>query len=193
MSLSLRRRGARFLVAASFGVGGNQDKRLPDPFEERLLSRLIDEGSTLILDSGFGDEEAARAKHLAERLRSRGCAVFELDARNSGDFVEKNGAPCHLITWQGEIGPFAALIGASDQYIGYDSSGQHLAAALGVPAIDIFAGNTTPIFRERWTPSGRAPVEVIAQSDPDAALEEAISRHKTILASSPAKSQSLLK
>jgi ADP-heptose:LPS heptosyltransferase len=188
VSSSLRRRGSRCLVAASFGVGGNQEKRLPDPFEERLLSRLIDEGCTLILDSGFGDEEAARAKHLAERLRSRGCAVFELDARNSGEFVEKNRAPCHMITWRGEIGPFAALIAASDEYLGYDSSGQHIAAALGVPAIDIFAGNTTPIFRERWTPSGRAPVEVIAPSDPDAALEEVIARHKAIETDSRAKS-----
>ncbi|MEE8177021.1 MAG: hypothetical protein V3T65_03420, partial [Acidobacteriota bacterium] len=57
----LRQSGAGFLVAASFGVGGNQRKRLPDPFEEQLLSRLLDDGCTVLLDKGFGEEERSRA------------------------------------------------------------------------------------------------------------------------------------
>jgi hypothetical protein len=182
VSSSLRQRGARFLVTASFGVGGNQGKRLPDPFEEQLLLRLMEDGVTVLLDSGFGADEVKRAKLLAERVISQGRSVVEVGAGNAKEYSSGKMVRCDMVTWHGEIGPFAALIGASDEYIGYDSSGQHIAAALGVPAIDIFAGNTTPIFRERWTPSGRAAVEVIVQSDPDAALEEVIARHKAIQA-----------
>jgi ADP-heptose:LPS heptosyltransferase len=32
--------------------------------------------------------------------------------------------------WDGSIGAFAGLIADSDQYIGYDSAGQHIAAAM---------------------------------------------------------------
>ena len=56
---------------------------------------------------------------------------------------------------------FAALIGASDAYIGYDSAGQHIAAALGVPTIDIFAGFSSPRMPERWSPHGPGPVHLL--------------------------------
>ena len=66
-----------------------------------------------------------------------------------------------LLTWQGGIGRFAALIAESTVYIGYDSAGQHIAAALGVPTIDIFTGFTSPRMPERWSPYGPAPVHVL--------------------------------
>jgi ADP-heptose:LPS heptosyltransferase len=70
-------------------------------------------------------------------------------------------AGIQLLTWQGSIGRFAALIAASDIYVGYDSAGQHIAAALGIPTIDIFTGFTSPRMPERWAPYGRGSVEML--------------------------------
>jgi ADP-heptose:LPS heptosyltransferase len=67
-----------------------------------------------------------------------------------------------ILVWNGRIGMLAALIGESDLYIGYDSAGQHIAAALGVNCIDVFAGFGSRRFVERWTPAGRATSRIVA-------------------------------
>lgn len=187
----LRPGGSGFLVAASFGVGGNPDKRLPDPFEEDLLLRLLEDGSTVLLDRGFGDEEAMRAERLAAGVRSSGRTVIEADATNAEALMRAPELRCDLFTWNGEIGRFAALIAGSDEYIGYDSAGQHIAAALGIPTIDIFAHPVSPVFQERWSPSGRGIVHVVTQKPPagnartsDEMLSEVLLRHQTIKSSS---------
>ncbi|MCZ6491474.1 MAG: hypothetical protein O7A06_13215 [Acidobacteria bacterium] len=158
----LRQGGAGFLVAASFGVGGNQSKRLPDPFEEQLLSRLLDDGCTVLLDKGVGEEERDRADRLVERVRAGGHAVIELNQRNARAELAARELRCRMLTWQGEIGLFSALVAGCDEYIGYDSAGQHIAAALGVPALDIFTGSASAVFRERWRPTGQGIVRVVA-------------------------------
>ena len=38
--------------------------------------------------------------------------------------------------------------------MGYDSAGQHVAAACGVPLISIFAGFPVPRMFDRWRPKG---------------------------------------
>ncbi|MBI4464005.1 MAG: hypothetical protein HY647_04810, partial [Acidobacteria bacterium] len=70
------------------------------------------------------------------------------------------------------IGAWSALVGVSDEYVGYDSAGQHIAAALGVPTLDIFTEAASPIFRERWRPTGRGIVQVAAPAFPNRAPEE---------------------
>jgi ADP-heptose:LPS heptosyltransferase len=45
-------------------------------------------------------------------------------------------------------------------YVGYDSAGQHVAAACGIPLITIFAGYPNERFFERWTPSGAGRIDV---------------------------------
>ncbi|MBI2817087.1 MAG: glycosyltransferase family 9 protein [Acidobacteria bacterium] len=175
--------GSQFIVAASFGVGGNQEKRLPDPFEQGLLSHLFQSGSTVLLDSGAGAEEIARAQMLARNVEERGRRVIYADARNAVELMSSDTLGCDVLIWQGEIGAFAGLIGASEEYIGYDSSGQHIAAALGTPTIDIFTRPPSPVFQERWTPTGRAPVYVITQTpfdEPPLEPAEVLSRITTL-------------
>jgi ADP-heptose:LPS heptosyltransferase len=65
------------------------------------------------------------------------------------------------IAWEGDAAGFAGLIASTDLYIGYDSAFQHIAAALGVPVIDIFAHTENNRFIERWTPHSRAPVRAL--------------------------------
>jgi len=42
--------------------------------------------------------------------------------------------------WDGSFAGFASIIAASRLYVGYDSAGQHIAAAAGVPLVSVFAG-----------------------------------------------------
>ena len=143
-------------VAVNFGVGENPGKRIEGAFEQRLLSGLLDLGWRIFLDKGEGAEEIARAQRLLAGLREAGWQVSELD--------EHTGLPAagaRVVAWQGSLAGFGALIGVSELYIGYDSACQHIAAALGVKTIDIFAGFRSPRMVERWRPSGTAPVRMI--------------------------------
>ena len=133
-------------IAISLGVGENQAKRIADPFEADLLALLAAKGSALHVDLGAGGEEAARVE--------RAIAA-------SGTHVE---------TWRGSFAGFAAIIAASRLYVGYDSAGQHVAAACGTPLISIFAGFPCERMLARWRPAGqvirvddRRPEAVLAQ------------------------------
>jgi ADP-heptose:LPS heptosyltransferase len=91
-----------------------------------------------------------------------------------------------VLAWQGQVGTYCALIENSDEYIGYDSGGQHIAAALGTPTIDIFAHSPYPRFMQRWRPYGPGSVCVIdaTQSgraqlhDLDSTIEQILDCHR---------------
>ena len=92
-------------MTVSLGVGENDEKLLPEPFERELVKLL--QGRSLLIDRGAGGGETERVERAIQGL--------------SAD------------TWQGDYATFAAHIAASKLYIGYDSAGQHVAAACGVP------------------------------------------------------------
>ena len=164
---ALRRGGAKCLVSANFGVGGNERKKLPDPFEERLVSSLIESGATVVLGKGVGEEELGRANRLLAGLRARGKAVLEVNEGNISSLLKAEELQADFVAWEGNVGVFCALIGASDEYIGYDSGGQHIAAAQGVPVVDIFVDRTYPLISERWRPYGPAAVKVVKAGPED--------------------------
>jgi ADP-heptose:LPS heptosyltransferase len=127
-------------IAVSLGVGENPAKRLPDPFESELLA-LLSTRAPLVIDKGAGGEEAARV----ERAAALSGATF----------------------WEGSFAGFAQVIAGSSLYVGYDSAGQHVAAACGVPLISVFAGFPSLRMFHRWRPSGpRATVIRVDQPDP---------------------------
>jgi ADP-heptose:LPS heptosyltransferase len=117
-------------ITISLGVGENPAKRVADPFEQQLIALLAATGAPLIIDKGAGGEEAARVERAVAR------------------------AGVHVQFWEGSFAGFARLIAASRLYVGYDSAGQHVASALGVPLICIFAGFPAPRMFERWKPVG---------------------------------------
>jgi ADP-heptose:LPS heptosyltransferase len=149
------------IVSVNLGVGDNPAKRLPDPFERRLVARLLAAGATVLLDKGGDPEEAARIETLVATLGSEGFRALPLDACCDMESLPAETSGMHLLTWQGGIGRLAALIAESTAYIGYDSAGQHIAAALGVPTIDLFTGFTSPRMPERWSPHGPGAVHVL--------------------------------
>ena len=135
-------------ISVSLGVGENPAKRIPDPFESDLLA-LLSARLPLVIDRGVGGEEAARAER----------AVTESGARAT--------------FWEGSFAGFAQVIAGSSLYLGYDSAGQHVAAACGVPLISIFAGFPAPRMFHRWRPSGpHATVIRVDQTDPTKILAQ---------------------
>ncbi len=142
-------------VAVSLGVGENPLKRIPDPFEEELLRLVAGTGLALSIDQGAGGEEAERVARALERSGAR------------------------ATVWDGSFAGFAEIIAASRLYIGYDSAGQHVAAACGVPLISVFAGFACARMFDRWRPVGPGCTVVRAERrDP----QECLARVKEALA-----------
>ena len=144
-------------IAVSLGVGENVAKRIPDPFEEELLALLAETGEGLAIDAGAGGAEAERVRRA----------------------IERSGVRATL--WDGSFAGFASMIAASRLYVGYDSAGQHVAAACGVPLISIFAGFPAPRMFARWRPTGeRVTVLRVDRPDPQetlARVREALKTH----------------
>ncbi len=119
-------------VTVSWGVGDNPTKRIDEEFELHVLSALLNEGRSVLLDRGAGGEEGQRIDSLAGQL----------------------GHPPLLHIHDGSYASFASHIVQSKLYIGYDSAGQHVASAAGVPLVSVFTGYACERMFERWRPSG---------------------------------------
>jgi ADP-heptose:LPS heptosyltransferase len=131
-------------ITVSLGVGENPAKRIADPFEEQLMALLAKTGLPICIDKGAGGAEAERVERA----------------------VQHSGAT--VTFWEGSFAGFASLIAGSKLYVGYDSAGQHVAAACSVPLISVFAGFPAPRMFERWRPAGPA-CHVIRVDRPDPA------------------------
>lgn len=125
-------------ISVSFGVGENTTKRAGDELELELIRKLLHRGHRVLLDSGApGSEEAERASRIQSAC---------------------NGP---LALWKGSFAAFAGAIARSRLYVGYDSAGQHVAAAAGVSRVTVFAGNSGPRFAARWRPDGPGSSHVV--------------------------------
>jgi ADP-heptose:LPS heptosyltransferase len=169
----------RPIIAINFGVGENQLKRVGRGFEASLVARLIQGGATIVLDKGAGEDEISRADEViaqATRIEREGRRVraVEINEQTSGGSPGSGKRPPEILVWNGRIGRLAALIAESDLYIGYDSAGQHIAAALGVPCIDVFAGFSSPRMLQRWRPTGEAETRVVTVDNSSAINESAV-------------------
>lgn len=179
----LRQNNSRPVVTINFGVGENAAKRIGNAFEKSLVAELIREGAIVILDRGAGEDEISRADAVIDnalKLNPR-VRVIEIDEENLKRSLDSNQLTlADMVVWRGRIGMLAALIVESDLYAGYDSAGQHIAAAMGVPSIDVMAGYTSPRMVDRWRPTGKSQSRVIAidtlnsPANQEATLDEAM-------------------
>jgi len=153
-----RRCGCQRIVTVNFGVGGNERKRLGIGFETELVRRLLATPHTMvILDEGFGPEEVNAAQAILAAVGADGkpARVARLD--NPADWSLSEG----VLAVSCSIGAMAALIGGSDEFIGYDSACQHIAAALQIPTITVFAGTNNPRFIRRWKACSPGPAAIV--------------------------------
>ena len=145
-------------IAISLGTGENPDKRIANPFEARLIAQMARRAADLWIDSGAGGEESLRVANASRGIEHR--------------------------LWKGSFAGFGSIIAASNLYTGYDSAGQHVAAACRVPQVVIFAGEPCERMFQRWCPSGHEKVHVIRakRHDPAAIINELSSVIPTLLA-----------
>ena len=156
------RRAAKGKTAAvNLGVGNNDAKRVDDVFERELIALLVTRGYRVLLDRGAGEDELKHMDRLEEFPGERGLSVSRI-------LPDRIGA-ADVMTWEGSLSAFAGITAEADLYIGYDSAGGHLAAALGVPLITVFAGAPNARMRERWLPRGPARADVVAVEQGDRA------------------------
>ena len=160
----------RPIISLSFGVGGNEDKRINFNFEVELVRPLLN-SYTVIVDSGFSSAELSQSDELASVFRSEGIQVLLLTEDSYSHLTEKDFMNQQIIFWKGGIGSFASLISCSEQYLGYDSSGQHIAAALGIPVLAVFANPGSALFNQRWQPWGKARIVSIFALNYQSSLE----------------------
>ncbi len=118
-------------ITVSLGVGENGDKRLSDQFELSAVRTLVESGHSVLIDRGAGGEEAERVTALTQAL----------------------GNPGNLHLHDGSYASFASHIVQSKLYVGYDSAGQHVAAASHVPLVSVFAGYASERMFQRWCPT----------------------------------------
>jgi ADP-heptose:LPS heptosyltransferase len=174
----MRQNGRAAVVAINFGVGENRLKRVGDDFEKHVVSGIIEQGAGVILDKGAGEDEARRAEaavsHAIEQSRDRRLIrALEINEENLAGLLTAEAQRAELLVWSGSIGFLAALISESDLYIGYDSAGQHIAAAAGVGCVDVFAGYSSRRMLERWRPTGPGQSRVIAVETAHASAADA--------------------
>jgi ADP-heptose:LPS heptosyltransferase len=145
-------------VTINFGSGGNRAKELPIDLEVSILKKLINEGFQVWLDKGYGTAEYAKIDHLVS-LMDLPKQTF-LDASDTNPAIPPVNSP-DLIVFTATAAELSVLIAKSDLYVGYDSMGQHMAAAVKTPAIILFNGHPNPVFLTKWTPLCRTPLAVI--------------------------------
>jgi ADP-heptose:LPS heptosyltransferase len=75
--------------------------------------------------------------------------------------VSDLGNPPNLQVHNGTFAAFANQIARSRLYFGYDSAGQHIAAASAVPLVTVFAGYAAERTYQRWKPSGSGPIHIV--------------------------------
>jgi len=163
----LRGRRHRHLVSISLGVGGNDRKRVSAEFED-LLVRALSQDASLVIDKGSTPEERDQVNRLVRTLKLTGSSIVE--AKQGQPIIwPASASEVDVFTWEGGIGMFAGLVAASDQYVGYDSAGQHIAAALGRPTLTVFVNASTPLFESRWRPTGPTETRVLSLTSEDLA------------------------
>ena len=161
VALQGRPTGRKRQTAVSLGVGENPAKRLGSAFETGLLKALGESENKVIIDSGAGGDEAERVRLAVQ--------ASQTDAE----------------VWTGSFAGFAARIAESALYVGYDSAGQHAAAAFGTPLVTVFAGHVSQRMFQRWKPTGQGRIEVVNAEgiEPEEALRrtlDAVRRIRTL-------------
>ena len=164
----LKNNGTRRVIAINFGVGGNPRKKVGQLLEQELLLSLLQEPNTVIvLDKGFGEKERHYSNSLLEAVKQNGYSIEDTLFTAELDSDISSG----VIGLQTRIGEIAAIIANCDEYVGYDSACQHIAAALQIPCLTIFGGSNNMRFIRRWSAFGANScrmVHVDTLSDPTA-------------------------
>jgi ADP-heptose:LPS heptosyltransferase len=155
---ALRAAGARRIVAMNLGVGQNPRKRVGLEFEKRLLRALVAlPGTVVVLDRGFGADEEERCDLLMADMSEQGFPAVQTSLAAKEGSALSHG----VVALSCGIGEMAAVIAHCDEYLGYDSACQHIAAAVRTPTLTIFAGSNNKNFIRRWSACGDTDCRIV--------------------------------
>lgn len=122
------------------------------------MLRLLDDLHTVVVfDMGYGAEEWNRAQRILAEMRDNKIPVQQFRFEDTDQIRLSHG----ILGVQSGIGQMAGLISCADEFIGYDSACQHIAAALRIPTLTIFAGTNNPRFIRRWSACGEETTTII--------------------------------
>jgi ADP-heptose:LPS heptosyltransferase len=131
---------------------------LGSEFEYKLIETILQHPQTVILlDQGAGDEERRHITALLEKVKKKGNPTRQSTFEGCRDVDISSG----VFVLETQIGEIAAIISESDEYIGYDSACQHIAAAVQTPCLTIFAGSNNMRFIRRWSAFGRNRCRIV--------------------------------
>ena len=172
----LRQAGCLRIVTVNLGFGGNERKQLGIDFEKALLQDLLKEaGTVVILDRGFGATEQQRSADILATTAQGGIRTAQTHLNDTHWPALSHG----VLAVECTIGDMAALIAESDEFIGYDSACQHIAAACDTPVVTVFAGTNNEHFVQRWSACGRTASHVVhvdTLSDAHVDIEKVMAR-----------------
>jgi plasmid stabilization system protein ParE len=175
---------AKRWAVVNFGVGGNAAKGLGSAFEAQLLRGLIERDVGVLLARGVSPAEHAGPDQLAHQLAVDGVDVSRIPADNGLGGLATSGRR-QLVLWEASTERMATLVEAADLHVGYDSQGQHFAAALGTPSVTAFVPTGGERFFRRWSPYGTGPTRIVrvepGSADPLAAAEAALQAASELL------------
>ena len=137
------------------------DRLLEDSANLKLtLEQIMGEYELLVTEVRLRQEDHAANLGLVDtELKQQQAKLEVAEAERAAALEDRcRGA---LILWSGSFAPFAAAIGRSRLYVGYDSAGQHVAAACGVARITVFNGFPGERFVARWRPEGAGMSQVL--------------------------------
>ncbi len=158
LTCSIRAGGCRKIITMNFGVGNNPRKRLDLNFEKKLLKEILKSPQTVVLlDRGFGEDELSRSDSLISYLQDQGHQTTNARLGDSEYPDISHG----IVGIECSIGEIAALIAECDEFIGYDSACQHIAAAAQTPTLTIFAGSNNKSFIRRWSACGNTQCNIV--------------------------------
>lgn len=172
----LAARHGRPVVVVSLGVGGNP-RKAGGVADEIAVLRRIAEHATVVLDSGGTAAETSRAVGVAAAVTDGPAAELAVGAL-PGDVAGP------VVLREGTLPAVTGLLAAADLYAGYDSAFQHLAAAVGTPAVAVFVDPPAPVFVDRWCAPGATPVVVRRTAGAPAAVAMVAD---TVIGSLPAR------
>ena len=114
----------------------------------------------------------AEWRALGDALVRRGASVVWIGSADELAEIRAGGQSAHWhfadATGNGSLHDSAALITLSEAFVGHDSGPLHIASALGIPVLGIFA----PGEPQRTFPQGSAPSRVIARPTPEGITAE---------------------
>jgi hypothetical protein len=149
----LRTRHQRPVVFVSLGVGGNPRKAAGVAAEIDVLRRVA-KHAVIVLDSGATPAESSRANEVA------GAVADGLAGTLVAGALPEEDAQAVFVLRDASLPAAIGLVAAADLVAGYDSAFQHIASAVGTPAVAVFVDPPSPTFVDRWRSPGTTAVTV---------------------------------